>query len=285
MKQLRIFAALLAAALSISALTACGGEVLTPIGESSSAGDSSASGQDSSSQPESSAAASEPSSEEDASNTADRAADAADALLGEPVPESAAADESYFDDAIFIGDSLTDGLAAYELLPREQVLADTGINPQTILTRECIGEEGAEQTVVEAAADLDPAKIYIMLGSNGVAFLNFDDIIGWYGELIDALQADHPDAEIYVQSILPVTADKHLEQELLTNERITELNGMIAEMAAEKGCFYLNVSEAVADENGCLPDELSADGMHFGVSTYRVWLDYLLTHTVEGALE
>ena len=285
MKQLRIFAALLAAALSLSALTACGGEVLTPIGESSSAGDSSASGQDSSSQPESPAAASEPSSEEDASNTADRAADAADALLGEPVPESAAADESYFDDAIFIGDSLTDGLAAYELLPREQVLADTGINPQTILTRECIGEEGAEQTVVEAAADLDPAKIYIMLGSNGVAFLNFDDIIGWYGELIDALQADHPDAEIYVQSILPVTADKHLEQELLTNERITELNGMIAEMAAEKGCFYLNVSEAVADENGCLPDELSADGMHFGVSTYRVWLDYLLTHTVEGALE
>ena len=139
--------------------------------------------------------------------------------------------------------------------------------------------------MVEAAADLDPAKIYIMLGSNGVAFLNFDDIIGWYGELIDALQADHPDAEIYVQSILPVTADKHLEQELLTNERITELNGMIAEMAAEKGCFYLNVSEAVADENGCLPDELSADGMHFGVSTYRVWLDYLLTHTVEGALE
>ena len=285
MKQLRIFAALLAAALSISALTACGGEVLTPIGESSSAGDSSASGQDSSSQPESSAAASEPSSEEDASNTADRAADAADALLGEPVPESAAADESYFDDAIFIGDSLTDGLAAYELLPRGQVLADTGINPQTILTRECIGEEGAEQTVVEAAADLDPAKIYIMLGSNGVAFLNFDDIIGWYGELIDALQADHPDAEIYVQSILPVTADKHLEQELLTNERITELNGMIAGMAAEKGCFYLNVSEAVADENGCLPDDLSADGMHFGVSTYRVWLDYLLTHTVEGALE
>lgn len=285
MKQLRIFAALLAAALSISALTACGGEVLTPIGESSSAGDSSASGQDSSSQPESSAAASEPSSEEDASNTADRAADAADALLGEPVPESAAADESYFDDAIFIGDSLTDGLAAYELLPREQVLADTGINPQTILTRECIGEEGSEQTVVEAAAALDPAKIYIMLGSNGVAFLNFDDIIGWYGELIDALQADHPDAEIYVQSILPVTADKHLEQELLTNERITELNGMIAGMAAEKGCFYLNVSEAVADENGCLPDDLSADGMHFGVSTYRVWLDYLLTHTVEGALE
>ena len=285
MKQLRIFAALLAAALSISALTACGGEVLTPIGESSSAGDSTASGQDSSSQPESSAAASEPSSEEDASNTADRAADAADALLGEPVPESAAADESYFDDAIFIGDSLTDGLAAYELLPREQVLADTGINPQTILTRECIGEEGAEQTVVEAAADLDPAKIYIMLGSNGVAFLNFDDIIGWYGELIDALQADHPDAEIYVQSILPVTADKHLEQELLTNERITELNGMIAGMAAEKGCIYLNGSEAVAGGNGCLPADLSADGMHFGVSTYRVWLDYLLTHTVEGALE
>lgn len=275
MKQLRVISAALAAAFLLTALNACGGEVLTPIG-----GDSSAPAQSSApvSQPESSAG-------EAAESSAEVSADPAEALIGEPLPASAAADESYFDDAIFIGDSLTDGLAAYELLPREQVLADTGINPQTILTRECIGEEGAEQTVVEAAAALDPAKIYIMLGANGVAFLNFDDIIGWYGELIDALQADHPDAIFYIQSVLPVTADKHLEQELLTNERITELNGMIARMAAEKGCFYLNVAEAVADENGCLPDELSADGMHFGVSTYRVWLDYLLTHTVEGALE
>ena len=282
MKQLRIFAALLAAALSISALTACGGEVLTPIGESSSAGDSSASGQDSSSQPESSAAASEPSSEEDASNTADRAADAADALLGEPVPESAAADESYFDDAIFIGDSLTDGLAAYELLPREQVLADTGINPQTILTRECISQDGTDKTVLDAAAALSPAKIYIMLGANGVAFLNFEDIVDWYGQLIDGLREEHPDSEIYVQSVLPVTRER--EDDTLNNARITELNGLLQEMAADKGVFYLSVNEAIADEEGFLPTDLSADGMHFGTTVYEEWLQYLLCHTAEGAL-
>lgn len=268
----RILCALLAFTMALS-LASCGGEPLfTPIGEIPETESSLETGISSEpSLPDSSAAES---SQKDAST-----------LIGAPIPESESMDESYLDDAIFIGDSLTEGLAAYEVLPREQVLANTGINPQTILTKACIEQDGTEKTVVDAAAALNPAKIYIMLGANGVAFLNFDSIIEWYGELIDALQQDHPDATIYVQSILPVTRGKETEQENLTNERIRELNGMIADLAAEKGCYYLNVAEAIADEGGYLPDDLSADGMHFGVSTYNLWIDYLLCHTVEGALE
>ena len=265
-----------AAALAASLLLAsCGGEpLLSPIGENSGT-ESSAADSSTPSAPEN-LTSSEPESSEETG---------LESLIGEPIPESDPADASYLDDAIFIGDSLTSGLSLYGVLPEEQVLADTGINPQTILDKACIEQDGVEKTVVEAAASLSPAKIYIMLGANGVAFLNFDDIISWYGELIDELQADHPDAMIYVQSVLPVTRGKELEQENLTNARIAELNGMIADMAAEKQVFYLNVSEAIADENGYLPDDLSADGMHFGVSTYNVWIDYLLCHTAEGALQ
>ena len=273
----QIAAAALAAALLFAS---CGGEpLLSPIGENSGT-ESSAAESSTPSAPEnltsSEAESSAPESSQDTG---------LDALIGEPIPESDPVDASYLDDAIFVGDSLTTGLSLYGVLPEEQVLADTGINPQTILNKACIEQNGVEKTVVEAASSLSLAKIYIMLGANGVAFLNFDDIIGWYGELIDELQAGHPDAMIYVQSVLPVTRGKELEQENLTNERITELNGMIAELAAEQGAFYLNVSEAIADENGYLPDDLSADGMHFGVSTYNVWIDYLLCHTAEGALQ
>ena len=55
-------------------------------------------------------------------------------------------------------------------------------------------------------------------------------------------------------------------------------------MAASQEVYYLDVSEAIKDENGCLPADVSADGMHFGVSTYETWVDYLLSHTVDETL-
>ena len=50
-------------------------------------------------------------------------------------------------------------------------------------------------------------------------------------------------------------------------------------MAQEKEYYYLNVAEAFADENGCLPEEASpTDGMHFGPKYYEVWFEYLKNH-------
>lgn len=259
------FALLLTAVMLAGSLSACG--FFTPIVPVT---------------PESSGAASG-STGGDASLPAESFGMDTAALIGSPIPEGAEQPDSYFDDAIFIGDSLTTGLSLYGLLPEEQVLADTGINPQTILTRECISQDGIDKTVLDAAASLDPGKIYIMLGANGVAFLNFEDIVDWYGQLIDGLKAEHPDAEIYVQSILPVTREK--EDETLNNERITELNGLLQQMAEEEEVYYLSVNEAIADEEGFLPTDLSADGMHFGTTVYEEWLDYLLCHTAEGALQ
>lgn len=201
------FALILTAVILAGSLSACG--FFTPIVPVA---------------PESSGAAAG-STGGDASLPAESSGPDTASLIGSPVPEGTAQPDSYLDDAVFIGDSLTTGLSLYGLLPEDQVLADTGINPQTILTRECISQDGMDKTVLDAAASLDPGKIYIMLGANGVAFLNFEDIVDWYGQLIDGLKAEHPETEIYVQSILPVTREK--EDETLNNERITELNAML----------------------------------------------------------
>ena len=265
------FTLLLLAGLLTASLSACG--PFTEIGAESSVPSSQAeTAPDRAGTPEEDSSSPQPESSEAGTES----------LIGAPIPESAAQPESYFDDAVFIGDSLTTGLSLYGLLPEEQVLADTGINPQTILTRECISQDGTDKTVLDAAAALSPAKIYIMLGANGVAFLNFEDIVDWYGQLIDGLREEHPDSEIYVQSVLPVTRER--EDDTLNNARITELNGLLQEMAADKGVFYLSVNEAIADEEGFLPTDLSADGMHFGTTVYEEWLQYLLCHTAEGAL-
>ena len=258
MKFQKLIALLTAAALAAAVFTGCGNSAV------------------SSSEP-SSAASSEVSSEESSEPEP-----AVDPYLGAAVPESEAVEKSYFDDAVFVGDSLTYGLGAYEVLDASCVIAHTGINPQTILTSACIEQaNGASVTVLDAVKAAAPHKVYVMLGSNGVAFLTQDNIIEFYGEFLDELRAALPDAILYVESVLPVTHEKEAGDSRYANSKIDALNDALLDLATEKGAYFVNVSEAIKDESGCLPAAASSDGMHFGVSTYNKWVDYLLTHTVD----
>ena len=53
-------------------------------------------------------------------------------------------------------------------------------------------------------------------------------------------------------------------------------------MAEENGCAYVDVAEALTGEDGCLPEELSFDGVHLNRAGCRLWLNYLRTHSVAG---
>lgn len=190
--------------------------------------------------------------------------------------------EEWFDDAIFIGDSLTEGISAYNLIDKNKVIASTGINPQSILTKACVKDiNGKTVTVLEALSKLSPKKIYIMLGSNGVAFIPKDKMIELYGEFVDGVKKSHPDSQIYLQSILPVTSQKENSDDRYANSKIDEYNDAILKMAGEKEVYYLNIAESIKDANGCLPSSAGNDGMHFGPKIYNQWLDYLREHYIK----
>ncbi|MBP0963208.1 MAG: hypothetical protein J6Q99_02820, partial [Oscillospiraceae bacterium] len=196
------------------------------------------------------------------------------------VPKGDWVKSEYFDDAMFVGDSITYGMKVYNTMTNATVIAHTGINPQTILNKAVI-QEGEEMLTILQAMNLhNPGKIYIMLGANGVAFLEEESMMGFYGDFIDSVKAQHPDALVYVQSILPVTAEKS-EDERYSNDRIDQYNISLMNLCKEKGVYYLNVAEAFKDELGNLPTEASPkDGMHFGSTYYMKWFDYLKCHAV-----
>lgn len=203
------------------------------------------------------------------------------------VEESDMAPSSYFDDALFIGDSITTGIELYDVMSNAQVIAFTGINPQTYFTREVIElEDGSTVTMEEAVRRADnPGKIYVMMGSNGVAFLDIDTFTDYYGQMLDSIMEAQPDADIYVQSITPVTATLSASQPAESNEKINEYNARINQLAGERGLYFVDVNKALADETGALPEDASpADGMHFTSAYYQKWLDYLRKHTAESSL-
>ncbi len=204
--------------------------------------------------------------------------------FGVPIPESARVRSEYFDDAMFVGDSITTGIKVYDVMSNATVIASTGINPDTILHSKVIKDaNGNAKTVIDAMKDYQPKKIYIMLGANGVAFLDKETMIDLYGQFVDLVKAQHPDSIIYVQSILPVTKEKADGDSRYSNAKIDEYNQAIIEMTKQKQVYYLNVAEAFKDENGALPSEGSPDGMHFNPPYYTKWFDYLKTHTLPNS--
>ncbi|MDD2955794.1 MAG: GDSL-type esterase/lipase family protein [Oscillospiraceae bacterium] len=236
--------------------------------------------------PESQESSSEPEKEEsEESESSSEAAAPAGTNYGKAVPESARVNSDYFDDALFVGDSVTDGIQAYAIMKNTTVIAHTGINPETISTKEVIRtDDGSMITMLDAMA-LHPEakKIYIMLGANGIAWIERDPFISSYEAFIDQVKEQHPDAVIYIQSILPVTKSKQDGDERYANSKIDSYNAAIQKMAEQKQVYYLNVAEAFKDEEGNLPEEASpVDGMHFGPKYYEKWFEYLKIHTAEG---
>ncbi len=203
------------------------------------------------------------------------------------LPANGRVSDDYFRDALFIGDSVTQGFGWYpQYKDWMRVCAYKGINPNSILQnyigRDSMGAEKAMWDEINAQEGV--ANIYILLGANALLQQSEEAFLKYYGDLLDRLRQRFPGVPIYVQSLTPTTQQYGLAKPALARDHLLEVNNAVAKMAVDKGLYYINLWEALADENGYLRADLSGDGLHLhDGSKYRPWLDYLAAHTVYSA--
>lgn len=197
-----------------------------------------------------------------------------------PVPPSDPVGSSYFDDAVFIGDSRTQGLFLNTSLSNATSFAHMGLMVDTVFTRPLVNVNGEKVPVIDAMKKAEFSKVYIMLGINETGWAYSSIFIQKYGEIIDAIREINPDALIYVQAILPVSQKVSSTHSYVKNPKITEYNQLLLQLAEEKQVYYIDTASAVAGEDGSLPDDAAPDGIHLVRAYCQRWLDYLMTHTV-----
>ena len=203
----------------------------------------------------------------------------------QPVPVGEAVDqEEWFSDAVFIGDSRTDGFRLFSGITSEaDFLVHTGITVYDVVDGKNVIRRGDKKvSSLDALAERQYGKVYISLGVNELGYRAPENFAETYGKLIDAIREREEDAAIYIQSIIPVNTEKCKANDQLyyvTNENIAAYNETLSAMAEEKKVRLVNVAEALIDENGEAVKDLSADGVHFKKDGYILWLDYLTTHT------
>lgn len=205
------------------------------------------------------------------------------------LPACGRVDNSYFSTALFLGDSVTEGLGLYENPVKDvaTVRGYRGATPGDVVNRVVMTDfNTSEQSVpLDVIAQTAPKSIYLMFGANALAARDDEatenSFIAYYGQMIDLVRQAAPDADIYVQTMTPVAAD--YASTGIYKERIQRVNGKLASMALEKGVWFVDVYSALADENGDLLAEYSSDGLHMVAAGYKAWVDCLAGHVAYSA--
>ena len=215
---------------------------------------------------------------------ADSAATALDFRMAALPKSSTAVGKEWFNDVSFVGDSLTQGMQIYSSgLPEASFCAYRGANPSVVVNgTTCKRSDGGTEVPMEVLTARQPPVLYILLGTN---VLNRDgdysSFLTYYRLMLDMISQALPNTQIYVQSITPVRPEVRSSHPGLYKERLCEINNELAAIALEKNCAFLNLWEALADDNGDLKAEYAQpDGIHIKPEGYPAWVEYLATHTV-----
>ena len=195
-------------------------------------------------------------------------------------PEFEAVDPSYFDDALFLGDSRTVGLRAFGSFTNSAYFAKTGISVNSFFMYPALDEETG-LTLTQTLSQKQFKKIYIMIGVNDAGMVPLEDFETQFFDAINEIRLLQPDAVIYIQSILGVTKNKELSDPYhYNNERILERNALLKSKCDGEKLVYLDVFSAFTDKEGYLNQFNSSDGLHLNSSDYDIWCDYLLRHAL-----
>ena len=186
--------------------------------------------------------------------------------------------DDWFSDAVFFGDSLTHGLSLYSGLTTPRYYHYTGASVFSASSVTYSSNRGSGATLSQALTGTAYKKVYLLFGINELGSA-VDKYINYYSELIDKVRQLQPGADIYIQTVLPVSAQKEASSTYFTNRNVNRFNEALEELVKNKQCILVDVNSAMKGSDGCLPASWTWDGVHLNSKYYAVWADYLKSHT------
>ena len=186
-------------------------------------------------------------------------------------------DETYFDDALFIGDSRTVGLRDYtDLSEHADFYCETSLTIYKVMEENFKGLG----TVEQALAAKDYGKIYLMVGINELGRGTTENYMEEYTEVVDTLRRLEPDAKIIIQGVMRVSGEKNSSDAIFNNSNINARNNAVATLADNEQIFYVDVNEVVCDEEGNLKADYTFDQIHLLGVYNDLWKQFLMAHGV-----
>ncbi len=175
---------------------------------------------------------------------------------------------NYDADVVFFGNSITRGgdFQDYFTDVKTCNLGYPGDNMDGMMLR--IGQIKA----------VNPEKVFVMAGINGLQSQTDNVFETKYQLMVDSIKSILPEAEIYLQSILPVNHD--MKSGLASKDKIQKANEIVAKIAQRSNCVYVDLW-ALYEKEGEMPQELTRDGVHLKPEAYERWMEEIRKYIEE----
>lgn len=160
-----------------------------------------------------------------------------------------------FSDAVFLGDSIIEGILDYGLLQEDHVVAMRGRR-----TDNC--EED-----IAIVKDLAPRQLFMLYGMNDLAFCRGDAqrFREQYQELLSMVMTSLPNTDIYVLAILPIQETAIQETAVYANYK--EFNLVLQKLCEENKLPFIDAGHLLTS-----PEDYEFDGIHPKYDFYPLWL-------------
>lgn len=192
----------------------------------------------------------------------------------EPPTEPVKVEANWFDDALFIGNSLCVGLRNYAPLGEADYFCMIGLNSFNIWDQ-WIYVKGIGDTTLNRLLDTQTyGKVYIHLGTNECGY-PVEMVLSAYQELVDTIREKQPDAHIIIQATITFGRSKVKEYHYMVPETITVLNENLKTLTNGENIHFIDYNPEIVDEEGYLPDAFSSDGCHPSLEGYCQWSQWI----------
>ncbi len=207
-----------------------------------------------------------------------------------PDPESSAivpkaarpVDDSYFSDAVFIGDSRMEGFRNASGITQGQFFTSVGMSLSGLINKPLIQIGNENVTVATAVSGGTYGKIYLMLGTNDLGEYDLNSFHDGFSSAAARLLELQPGAILYVCSIIYVEEAKAIPNsgEYVNNTNVDKLNAILLKICEDEGYHYIDLNEILSNGNGGLIEGASSDGVHVYPDYCKQMLDYLKNHYI-----
>lgn len=175
--------------------------------------------------------------------------------------------------AALIGNSNLEDLYTYGQVSDAEYYYKVGLTVDEAMTA---AADGQTEPILTAIDGKNFDRIFLMFGFNELGWTNRQKFFDDYKTLIETIRQENPNARIYIMSILPIAESvSDQAQDGVTQEAIDQLNSEMRTFASENNCYYMDLGAALKGDDGYLPADAAADGVHLNQQASAIWAEIL----------
>ncbi len=165
--------------------------------------------------------------------------------------------KAVFQNAVIMGDSITEGMVEYDILDPSSVVAKIGSSVMDL------------EDQIETVQKINPQIIFLAYGMNDVRTTNgHAEVFGEsYEKLLNELKKKVPNARIFVNSIFPV--QNKVVEEMPEYNSLNKYNKQLEKLCDKYQLTFIDNTSLVSE------DDYEPDGIHLKASFYPYWLDHM----------